>query len=61
MKDELWDTFLPALFQGGTSHIPGREITGMPFKKAGIALPNPTQTSSSNWMVSRSLEEKVER
>ena len=33
----------------GWSQIPGRAITGLPVKQAGIALPNPTQTSGLNW------------
>ena len=27
LEDELWDTFLPELFQGAKSQIPGRDIT----------------------------------
>ena len=30
VEDVLRDIFLPALFQGGTAQIPGREITGLP-------------------------------
>ena len=52
VEDELRDTFLPALFQGGTYPIPGRAITGLPFKQAGIALPNPTQNMGANWTAS---------
>ena len=49
VEDELHDTFLPDIFQGGTSQIPGRAITGMLSKQAGIALPDPNQTAGSNW------------
>ena len=42
VEDELQDTLLPALFQGGTSQIPGRATTSLTFKQAGISLPNPT-------------------
>ena len=52
VDDELWDTFLQALFWGGTSQIPGRTITGLPVKQAGIDLPNPTWTAGSNWTTS---------
>ena len=44
VEDELRDTFLLYLFQGATSHIPGREINSLPVKQAGTALPNPNQT-----------------
>ena len=32
VEDKLQDTFLLALFQGSTSHIPVRAITGLPSK-----------------------------
>ena len=51
VEDELRDTVLPDLFQGATSQIPGREITGIPVKQAGIVLPDPTWTSGANWTV----------
>ena len=41
VEDELRDKFLPELFQGATSQIPGRAITGIPYKQAGIALYDP--------------------
>ena len=44
VEDELWYTFLPSLFQGSTSQIPGSAITGLPVKQAGIDLPDPTRT-----------------
>ena len=50
--DELWDTFLPALFQGAMSQIPGRAITGLLVKQAGIALSDPTNTVVANWTAS---------
>ena len=49
VEDELRDKFLPTLFQGSTSQITGRAITGLPVKQAGIALPDPNQTSGANW------------
>ena len=45
VEDALRNTFLPALFQGAMSQIPGRAITGMPVKLAGISLPDPTRTA----------------
>ena len=32
VEDELRETFFPDLFQGDTSHIPRREIIGIPVK-----------------------------
>ena len=32
VEDKLHDAFLPDLFKGATSHIPGRVVTSMPFK-----------------------------
>ena len=52
MEDNLQNTFLPDLFQGGMSQIPRRAITGLPFKKSGVALPDPTHTTGENWMAS---------
>ena len=42
VEDELRDTQHSVLFQGATYQIPGRDITGIPVKHAGIALYNPT-------------------
>ena len=52
VEDDLRDKFVPDLFQGGTSQIYGREITGLLVKQANIALPEPTHTSGANWTVS---------
>ena len=52
VEDELWDSFLPVLFQGAASQIPGRSITGLPVKQAGISLPSPNHTTGANWMAS---------
>ena len=52
VDDELWDTLLPALFQGATCQIPWKAITGMLSKQARIALPNPTRTARSKWTAS---------
>ena len=52
IEDALRNAFLPDLFKGSTSQIPRRAVTGMPCKKAGIPLPDPTQTARDNWTVS---------
>ena len=41
----LRDIFLLDLFQGAMAQIPGRAITGMMVKQAGIALPDTTWTA----------------
>ena len=48
VDDALRDIFLPDLFQVAMSQILGREITGMPVKRARIALPEPTRTAGAN-------------
>ena len=52
IEDVLCDAFLPDLFKGGISHIPGRAVTGMPSKQSGIDIPDPTQTDGAKWTVS---------
>ena len=52
MEDDLRDAFLPHLFKGATLQTPGRAVTGLPVKQAGIALPDPTQNPRANWKVS---------
>ena len=52
VEDALQDIFLPDLFQGATSQIPRRVITGLTVKQAGIALPDPTWTAGVNWTAS---------
>ena len=51
VEDALQDAFPPDLFKGSTSQIPGRAVTGMPFKQAKINLPDPTQIAGANCMV----------
>ena len=48
-EDALRGIFLLHFFQGATKHIPGRAITGLPVKQAGIFLPVPTRTVGANW------------
>ena len=39
---ELRNKFLPEIFKGEKSQIPGRAVTVMIVNQAGIALPDPT-------------------
>ena len=52
VEKALWETFVPALFEGLGEGTPERAFTRLPLKQAGLALPEPTQTSPENWMVS---------
>ena len=52
VEEELRNQFLPALFKGGASYISRRAVTVLPVKQAGIALPDPTHTTGSNWAAS---------
>ena len=40
VEEEIAKAFLLALFEGVGDGAPGREITRLPVKQAGIALPN---------------------
>ena len=52
VEDSLWDIFLPSLFQGDTSQIPGRAITSLPVKQSRTSLPEPPRTARENWTAS---------
>ena len=52
VEEEIAKAFLPALFEGVGDGVPGREITRLPVKQAGMALPDPTQTAPVNWQES---------
>ena len=52
VEEEIATVFLPALFEGVRDGVPGRSITRLPVKQAGMALPDPTQTSPDNWQAS---------
>ena len=52
VEDALRDISLPALFQGATSQIPGRETTSLTIKQARTTLPDPTWTAEANWTAS---------
>ena len=54
VEEEIAKAFLPALFEGVGNGPPGREITRLPVKQAGMALPDPTQTAPENcWAIFR--------
>ena len=52
VEEEIAKAFLPALFEGAKDGTPGREITRLPVKQAGMAIPDPTQTAPENWQAS---------
>ena len=52
VEEEFAKAFLPALGEGVGDGAPGREITRLPVKQAGMALPDPTQTAPENWQAS---------
>ena len=49
VEEEITKAFLPALFEGVGDGAPGREITLLPVKQAGMALPDPTFMASERW------------
>ena len=44
----LWDTFIPALFQGVGEGTPGQGVTRLPAKQAGMDIPDLTKTATKN-------------
>ena len=52
VEEEIAKAFLPALFKGVGDGASGREITRLPVKQTGMALPDPTQTDPANWQAS---------
>ena len=52
VEEEIAKAFLPVLFEGVGDGAPGSEITRLPVKQAGMALPDPTLTASENWQAS---------
>ena len=52
VEEEIAKAFLPALFEGAGDGAPGRKITRLPVKQAGMALPDLTQTAPDNWQAS---------
>ena len=52
VEEDIAKAFVPALFEVVGDGAPGREITRLPVKQAGMALSNPTLTASENWQAS---------
>ena len=52
VEEALKEIFVPVLYQGLREGVPERGITRLPFKKAGQALSDPTQTAPENWTAS---------
>ena len=48
VEEEIANAFLPALFEGVGDGDPVREITRLPVRQAGMALPDLTLTDSDN-------------
>ena len=51
-EEALRKTFLTVLFRGLVEGAPGRGVTRLPVKQAGMALPDPTLTAPENWTAS---------
>ena len=49
VEEDIATAFLQELFKGVGDGAPGREITRLPMKQAGLALPDLTKTSPDNW------------
>ena len=47
-EKSLWETFLPAIFEGLGEGAPGRGVTRLPVKQAGQDLPDPTLMAPEN-------------
>ena len=52
VEKALWETFVPALFEGLEEVEPEQGVTGLPVKQVELALPDPTQTAPKNWTAS---------
>ena len=52
VEQALWETFIPALFQGLGKGTSGRGATRLPTKQAGLAFLDPTKTAPENWTAS---------
>ena len=55
VEQVLQETFLPALFQSLGERTPGRGVTRLHVKQAGLALPDPTKTAPDNWTASYTI------
>ena len=52
VEEEIATTFLPELFKGVGYGSPGRAITCLSVKQAGLDLPDPMRTAPDNWQAS---------
>ena len=52
VEEEIKTAFTPELFHGMKDGAPGRVITRLPVKQAGLALPDPMRTALDNWQAS---------
>ena len=52
VEEYIKAAFIPELFHGVGDGAPGRAITRLPVKHAGLALPEPTRTDPDNWQAS---------
>ena len=52
VEKALRETFVPALFERLGDGILERGATRLPVKQAGLAIPEPSQTATENWMAS---------
>ena len=52
VEKALRETFVPALFEGLGNDVPEREVTRLPVKQAGLALPDLYQTAPEDWTAS---------
>ena len=52
VEEALREIFVPALFEGLREVVPKREITRLPLKQAGLALPHPIHTAPEKWTAS---------
>ena len=52
VEQALRELFIPALFQGLGEGTPGRGVTRLDVKQAGLEFPDPKKTAPENWTVS---------
>ena len=52
VEEEIAKAFLQVLLEGEGDGAPGRDITRLPVKQAGMALPDPILTAPENWQAS---------
>ena len=48
----LKETFMPALFEGMGDCVPEQQVTHLPVKQVGLALPDHSQKTPENWTAS---------